>query len=436
MERDKPEDGNIIARHFCSLPFTQFSTFNHGRHRLCCMAQEPDVDNPTDDLETVWNGNYMKNVRKRMHSGDALKECRDCYDLERQGIMSDRQWENIQNKDIINKEIAQWKLDNYEIEAPIIYDLRLGNRCNLQCSMCSGIHSHLVHVERSQMVADGRPFFKGHRPYVYAKGLDGKKYTKKEALLSSSVDWDYILNNIDKCKQIKIIGGEPTIVEDLFTLMDACVEQGYAKNIELQFFTNATNFTDKFLDNLTKFKGTKITTSIDGWGEMNNYIRYPSKWDHIWENFTKLVDVSKDYKKIKVRISTVSQITNMWHLADFYKNLFEFQNNTPVRIGLSSNQLVDPDYYNVRYAPEFMKEHARGALRGFLNNIKDSYWYEDTFKEPIEDIIKWMEPKNHLEDNNVLKKYVNVTYDYDGFRKDNIRSVFPGHEYIKSYAGL
>ena len=148
MERDKPEDGNIIAKHFCSLPFTQFSTFNHGKYRLCCMAQEPDVDYPTDDLKAVWNNDYLKSVRRRMHNGDALKECRDCYDLEHQGIMSDRQWENIQNKDIVEEEIIRWKFNNYEVEAPIIYDLRLGNRCNLQCSMCSGIHSHLVHVER------------------------------------------------------------------------------------------------------------------------------------------------------------------------------------------------------------------------------------------------------------------------------------------------
>ncbi|MCP4910322.1 MAG: twitch domain-containing radical SAM protein [Bacteroidetes bacterium] len=436
MKHPKPEDGNIVAKHFCALPFTQFSTFNHGRHRLCCMAQEPEVDNPTDDLETVWNGDYMKNVRKRMHDGEALKECRDCYDLERQGIMSDRQWENIQNKDIVEKEIETWKQNNYNIEAPIIYDLRLGNRCNLQCSMCSGIHSHLVHVERSKMVAGGKGFFKGHRPYVYGEALTGQTYSKKEALLASSVDWDYILNNTALVKQIKLIGGEPTISEDLFTLMDACVERDHAKNIELQFFTNATNFTDSFLDNLTKFKGTKITTSIDGWGEMNDYIRYPSKWDHLWENFTKLVDVSSKHKKVKVRLSTVSQITNMWHMTEFYKKLFEFQESTPVRIGLSSNQLVDPAYYNVRYAPEFMKEHARGTLRGFLNNIKGSYWYEETFKEPVEDIIKWMEPENHIEDKEVLTKHIHVTEDYDTFRKVNVRTVFPGYDYIKSYIGL
>ena len=47
-----------------------------------------------------------------------------------------------------------------------------------------------------------------------------------------------------------------------------------------------------------------------------------------------------------------------------------------------------------------------------------------------------MEPENHIEDNSVLKEYINVTYDYDGFRKDNVRKVFPGYEYIRSYAGL
>ena len=28
---------------FCALPFVQYSTYNGGRYRLCCMAKEPET---------------------------------------------------------------------------------------------------------------------------------------------------------------------------------------------------------------------------------------------------------------------------------------------------------------------------------------------------------------------------------------------------------
>ena len=83
-----------------------------------------------------------------------------------------------------------------------------------------------------------------------------------------------------------------------------------------------------------------------------------------------------------------------------------------------------------------MKKFAISALTEFLNDIKGSYWYNETFKEPVEDIIKWMEPENHIDDEEVLKKYIHVVQDYDTFRKVSIREVSPAYDFIKSYCGL
>ena len=83
---------------FCALPFVQYSTYNGGRYRLCCMAKEPEqlVDQEELGIAGTWNHEYIKDVRKRMTSGEWLPECVECQHLERNGIVSSRQWENKQ----------------------------------------------------------------------------------------------------------------------------------------------------------------------------------------------------------------------------------------------------------------------------------------------------------------------------------------------------
>ena len=75
---------------FCSLPFVQYSTYNGGRYRLCCMAKEPKklVNQEELGIEGTWNHDYVKEVRRKMTAGEWLPECGECQHLERNGIMS------------------------------------------------------------------------------------------------------------------------------------------------------------------------------------------------------------------------------------------------------------------------------------------------------------------------------------------------------------
>ena len=105
---------------FCSLPFVQYSTYNGGRYRLCCMAKEPAelVNQEELGINGTWNHNYIKDVRRRMTAGEKLDECSECHHLERNGIMSSRQWENKVWADVIDEIVADasandWKLINH-----------------------------------------------------------------------------------------------------------------------------------------------------------------------------------------------------------------------------------------------------------------------------------------------------------------------------------
>ena len=142
---------------FCSLPFVQYSTYNGGRFRLCCMAKEPAtlVNQEELGIDGTWNHNYIKDVRRRMTAGEKLDECSECHHLERNGIMSSRQWENKVWADVIDDIVADASANDWEVDQPLQFDFRLGNLCNLQCQMCNKEASHLVSVERAAMVANG-----------------------------------------------------------------------------------------------------------------------------------------------------------------------------------------------------------------------------------------------------------------------------------------
>ena len=87
-----------MSKGFCALPFVQYSTYNGGRYRLCCMAKEPKetVNQEELGIKGTWNHDYIKDVRARMAEGEWLPECSECERLERNDIMSSRQWENKQ----------------------------------------------------------------------------------------------------------------------------------------------------------------------------------------------------------------------------------------------------------------------------------------------------------------------------------------------------
>ena len=58
-------------------------------------------------IEGTWNHDYIKEVRRKMTAGEWLPECSECQHLERNGIMSSRQWENEQWKDVIDDVVAK-----------------------------------------------------------------------------------------------------------------------------------------------------------------------------------------------------------------------------------------------------------------------------------------------------------------------------------------
>lgn len=411
---------------FCALPFVQYSTYNGGRFRLCCMAKEPKelVNQEELGIDGTWNHNYIKDVRRRMTAGEKLPECVECHHLERNGIMSSRQWENKVWADVIDDVVANASSNDWEIDQPLQFDFRLGNLCNLQCQMCNKEASHLVSVERATMVQSG---LGANHP-----DWDGNIANKKEALLQPGIEWESFERMLPYARKIKLIGGEPTVATDMFKLLDIATSSGHAKHIELSFYTNITNMQDKWLDQLAKFEKVIVNCSLEGMEDMNDYLRPPSKWASVWKNFDKLVKFSdtKEGKRIKVRVTTVNQITNALHTATFWKFMHDYQMTSNRGIGMSTNQLVEPAYYSMAHAPEWLKEEQREQILEFLKSIGNSPHFEQ-YEEPLMELVNFSLDTEHKYNANIMRQYVQITENYDKHRKHLVTKVSPEFERIK-----
>ena len=72
------------------------------------------------------------------------------------------------------------------------------------------------------------------------------------------------------------------------------VDEGYAKDCNLRYNSNGLELPDKLFKLWEHFKEVRFNFSIDAYGERNNYIRYPSKWEEVAKNLKKLDENTKD----------------------------------------------------------------------------------------------------------------------------------------------
>ena len=199
------EDVLKTNKSLCILPFIQSVTL-YGNYTVCCRSYTPiSKVEPTINYSSDANRNLIK---QKMIAGEKLDNyCKICYDIEDKEIVSPRitntiEWANRLGIKNIN--------DLSEISNPIYYEIRASNQCNLMCRMCIPQCSSLLEKENQKLKIFNNDKF----PYT---------------------GFDHI--NIDKVEKLYIAGGEPTIMPELYTFLEDCIEKKKT-NFEIQVNTN------------------------------------------------------------------------------------------------------------------------------------------------------------------------------------------------------
>ena len=156
----------------------------------------------------------------------------------------------------------------------------------------------------------------------------GDKYDIKQTgnRFSSMIsDWnkepfvEQLLNNMHNIDRIYMTGGEPTVIKEYWAILQYAIDNDYAKNINLEYNSNMFVIPTNAWDIWSKFKRVRMTMSIDGLQDVQDYIRFPSKWPVIDANIKKFYELTKQHPNISATIAPTITIYNVMQMPDMVK---------------------------------------------------------------------------------------------------------------------
>jgi sulfatase maturation enzyme AslB (radical SAM superfamily) len=347
---------------FCVMPFGHLFLSEEGKSFPCCYALETGAVNRDEsgepiavrsgsDIERAWNSVSQRQIRKQMLDGEKPAACRRCFELESHGMRSLRE--------VNNQGFLQDTLTTLESVQPngsmppkfFSVDLRLGNLCNLRCQMCSPVSS-------LKLAEDF------HRIYPEAKENFAAKakinWHKDAALLAE------IFRQADFLKEAHFAGGEPFLIPEVALAVEALAKRVDAREITLSFNTNCTVLPEKFLRLFPRFKGVRLIISIDGLNEVNDYIRYPSKFLEIEKNLKLLHSNREAWNLSLVAFNITVQTHNLFQIPELVNYLAA---NYPAFLPFPVlGALNVPECLSIKVLPANVKAAARAKISEFIRD--------------------------------------------------------------------
>jgi organic radical activating enzyme len=256
---------------------------------------------------------WLNTVRDDLASGIENSACESCWHNEHNNLESKRQR--------VNK---QYGKTSHSIRH---LDLRLSNKCNLQCKMCSG----------------------GFSDQIVNLALELKSIGVENDLLNHipsqnvNIDVQKLLNlvlELPDLQTIRFAGGEPFIMPEVEEFLYKLVERDKT-DLEIEFITNCTSAKPRIIETLEKFRHVELMCSIDAIEDALEYQRYPARWKTIEKNFIRMYN-----SKCTVGLTPCISMLTYHNMTDFFKWVSQF----PLA-RVSYNEVDYPSFLDFRLIP-------------------------------------------------------------------------------------
>lgn len=335
---------------FCALPFIHQHQGLLKTNYLCCDSSHPigDIfDHNSDSLrQQIWNG-------------QPIPHCAVCYKLEESSQVSPRQKHTIRwlKDPTVKQYLTNWQLG--QIPNIVSYDMRSNNTCNLACVMCwygaSSLWARELGMPNSEPVT-----------FNHHKMLDSK--------------------------YICLAGGEPLLIDECLKLIAAISQQD--QQPELVINTNLTTVSDETFAQLSLIKNLTLVVSVDAFGHVNAYHRWPIAWPKFMHNLERAKEfLGKDRIMFNTVIDAVSvfgvgqlieieEHAGHWNLENLVMPVEILLENTPTQhkplAHVQLAQLKHSRFYSTDLAFKQAVDHAviqldkigePDLLRGYINSI-------------------------------------------------------------------
>lgn len=393
-----------LPKSICMLPWVSIETSPIGTARPCCLAQEEIVDNQgfkfdlnKDNLETIYHSKYMQNLRQQFRNGKKPATCKLCWDEESAGRTSKRIHSQVRLKELYTK--VDW--DNDNPDQLWFLDLKLGNICNLKCRICGSWSSSKWAAEELEYVP--KDFSK--KDHIAYQWLKQGSWPRN----SDTNFWENLKQLVPNIKYLEFTGGEPWLIQEHIDLLKFAVAQGYSKNIDIHYNTNATQWPTDLVQIWKDFGRVDIAFSIDNVGEKFEYERYGASWSTANEIIDAVHSLQMLYSNITTQLCFTVNIQNVYYLDEL--------------LSWADTKNFGDIYFNMLHSPDHMSIQCMTPIAQelVLNKLNTTLWRSKKYQQEIDNITKFIKNGSGSDGKEFLEKMQRT----DAYRKQNFKNTHP-----------
>jgi MoaA/NifB/PqqE/SkfB family radical SAM enzyme len=349
----------MLKKTFCSSPWFHIRINPAGYFIPCRWAPEWLPEHHTSNynisscsIADYMNSEVMRNFRLEQLSATPGSYCTQCYQEDSYGKLSGRHRQLLKSAitvDNFDKTLCasphfalfDYTHKNHGITTKMPVDLQidLGNTCNSSCIMCNPTYSSRLNKEYNTLVQFDPTVFKSYPQF--------KNWADDPKLVDKFIEE---LITIDSIKYIHFLGGETLYLKSFYTICNALIKAGLAKDIILGTTTNGTIYSKELANIIKEFKQVHLGISIETTDSLNDYIRWPGQINTVLENthtFLKL----RESTGLQVSLRITPSVYSIYRIA----GIFDFLIENKV-IAESCNILTEPSCLRVELLPDNIKQ--------------------------------------------------------------------------------
>ncbi len=403
---------NSNSKTFCPLPWMHLHMHTNGDINPCCVSKESVANINKESTKDALNNEKMKKLRYEMMNNIEPASCNYCFDKEKLGYRSYRNWISEKYGNNIEKSLETTSADGTLNDFNISYiDFRFSNLCNFKCRSCKSEFSSALAIEEEKVFSINHP--------AHLKAGETKK-----------VAYEEFKKYYPTLKHIYFAGGEPLMQWEHWQILKDLTESGKSAEIELTYSTNASLILSRngeVFNYWKLFKSLSVCLSIDAIGKEAEYWRNGTSWKNIEDTIIKLKEFKKNNSFFSYYIISTISWPNVSSWIKLIKHCLEHKYiDNPD--GFTYSTVDSPEELSLHSLPEFKKQQVLKELEEFKTYL-NSFFGDDTGTKKIEFITNFIFNKSTPEE---LKKY-SKQMTLDKVRKESFFEVFPEHEDMRQY---
>lgn len=391
---------NLNGEVFCVAPWMALDIRHDGEVKPCCVSEYTYGDIKQKSLWEIWNDEPIRKLRENMLNDIPTKSCQVCYNNQAAGKSSLRQ---DFNGDLFKyyKKFVYETNDDYTVNEPgfVWWDLKLSNKCNFKCRMCSYTSSSSFELEQFGKIS-GR--------------WDAAEKTYEE-----------VEPYLGMVNHLYFSGGESLIIDEHWKILDKIIELGRNNKVTLAYNSNFSNLVYKgrhIFDMWDQFnRDLQVHISVDGVGARGELIRKGFKWDRFVSHAEQFRDRFKNKERThQLHFDCTVQALNIFDVTNLHQYLYNS--------GLMKN--IDFFFLNFMQTPReqsvwILDKKTKEAAKENIRNHIDKFLIPNRAKRSIvfyESLIKYIDL---YQDQKLLPAFLDSMRRFDKIRNESVMETFP-----------